>query len=70
MVRGFGVLLAVGIAIAFACALTVGSATLVISGRRGPDVRRGQSSDSAAGVLATGTHPPARRAGRALRESI
>jgi uncharacterized protein len=32
MVRGFGVLLAVGIAIAFVCALTVGSAALVVSG--------------------------------------
>ncbi len=35
MVRGFGVLLAVGIVIAFACALTAGSAGLVVSGRRG-----------------------------------
>jgi hydrophobe/amphiphile efflux-3 (HAE3) family protein len=70
MVRGFGVLLAMGIAIAFACALTVGSAALVVSGRRGPDnVPRGQSSDAGAGVVATGTHP-ARRAGRALQESI
>jgi predicted RND superfamily exporter protein len=33
MVRGFGVLLAVGIAVAFVCALTVGSAALVVSGR-------------------------------------
>jgi hydrophobe/amphiphile efflux-3 (HAE3) family protein len=32
MVRGFGLLLAVGIAIAFACALIVGSAALVLSG--------------------------------------
>jgi uncharacterized protein len=32
MVRGFGLLLAVGIAIAFVCALTVGSAALVVSG--------------------------------------
>ena len=35
MVRGFGVLLAVGIAIAFACALTAGSAALVVGARRG-----------------------------------
>jgi hydrophobe/amphiphile efflux-3 (HAE3) family protein len=37
MVRGFGVLLAVGIVIAFVCALTVGSAVLVVTGseRRG-----------------------------------
>jgi hypothetical protein len=32
MVRGFGLLLALGIAIAFACALIVGSAALVLSG--------------------------------------
>ncbi len=32
MVRGFGLLLAVGITIAFACALVVGSAALVLSG--------------------------------------
>ncbi len=32
MVRGFGVLLAVGIAIAFACALTAGSAAFVVTG--------------------------------------
>jgi uncharacterized protein len=71
MVRGFGVLLAVGIAIAFACALTVGSAALAVSGRRGPDsVPRGQSSDAGAGVVARGTQPAARRAGRALPESI
>ncbi len=71
MVRGFGVLLAVGIAIAFACALTVGSAALVVSGRRGPDsVLRGQSSNSAAGALSSSAHPAARRAGRALPESI
>ncbi|MGA8364291.1 MAG: MMPL family transporter [Solirubrobacteraceae bacterium] len=71
MVRGFGVLLAVGIAIAFVCALTVGSAALVVAGRRGPDsVLQGQSSDSAGGTLASGTHPTARRAVRALPESI
>ncbi len=34
MVRGFGLLLAVGIAIAFVCALIVGSAALVLSGPR------------------------------------
>ncbi len=33
MVRGFGVLLAVGIAIAFVCALSAGSAALVVIGR-------------------------------------
>ncbi len=34
MVRGFGVLLVVGVVIAFLCALTVGSATLVLADRR------------------------------------
>lgn len=34
MVRGFGVLLVVGIAIAFACALTAGSAALALTGKR------------------------------------
>ncbi len=36
MVRGFGVLLAVGIVIAFVCALTVGSAALVVSAGDAP----------------------------------
>jgi uncharacterized protein len=35
MVRGFGVLLVVGVAIAFLCALTAGSAALVLAGRGG-----------------------------------
>jgi uncharacterized protein len=49
MVRGFGLLLAVGVVIAFLCALTAGSATLVLAerraiarsgtGRRGPGPR-------------------------------
>lgn len=43
MVRGFGALLAVGIAIAFVCALTVGSAALVVAGGDGA---RGASSAS------------------------
>jgi uncharacterized protein len=34
MVRGFGLLLAVGVMIAFVCALTAGSATLVLAERR------------------------------------
>jgi len=34
MVRGFGLLLAVGVVIAFLCALTAGSATLVLAERR------------------------------------
>jgi uncharacterized protein len=35
MVRGFGVLLVVGVALAFVCALTVGSAAIVLGGREG-----------------------------------
>ena len=35
MVRGFGLLLGVGVVIAFLCALTVGSAMLVLAGRGG-----------------------------------
>jgi predicted RND superfamily exporter protein len=35
MVRGFGVLLAVGVGIAFVCALSAGSAALVLAGRGG-----------------------------------
>jgi uncharacterized protein len=35
-VRGFGLLLVVGIAVAFICALTVGSAVLALGGQRGP----------------------------------
>ena len=71
MVRGFGVLLAAGIAIAFACALTVGSAALVVSGRRGsgsfPDGRSGGSMD---GVMSSGMpSPTVRLGGRALTES-
>jgi uncharacterized protein len=34
MVRGFGLLLVVGVALAFLCALTAGSAALVLAGRR------------------------------------
>jgi hydrophobe/amphiphile efflux-3 (HAE3) family protein len=44
MVRGFGVVLAVGIGIAFTCALTAGSAALVLASRRGVAVETGSSS--------------------------
>lgn len=70
MVRGFGVLLAVGIAIAFACALIVGSAALVLSPAGAP----GGARRAHAGVPATGAHSraglraPVRRAGRAASE--
>jgi hypothetical protein len=39
MVRGFGVLLVVGVAIAFLCALTLGTAVLTLVGRREHPVR-------------------------------
>jgi hydrophobe/amphiphile efflux-3 (HAE3) family protein len=84
MVRGFGVLLAVGIAIAFVCALIVGSAALVVDGRRGAEGSpSGSSSDSApaparAGVLsgarpgAVGRRPrwPTQLARRGMRELL
>ena len=38
MVRGFGLLLVLGVALAFLCALTAGSAVLVLAGRRGEGV--------------------------------
>ena len=37
MVRGFGVLLVVGVALAFVCALTAGSAAMALAGRGGSD---------------------------------
>ena len=46
MVRGFGMLLAVGVAIAFVCALTVGSAALVVVGPGGPGGSRVGSGGS------------------------
>jgi hydrophobe/amphiphile efflux-3 (HAE3) family protein len=72
MVRGFGVLLAVGIAIAFACALTVGAAALVLCGRRGSgSVPDGRSGGSADGAVSSGMRSPTvRLEGRALTESI
>jgi uncharacterized protein len=42
MVGGFGVLLAIGIAIAFACALTAGSALLVVAGGRSAEAVGGE----------------------------
>jgi uncharacterized protein len=47
MVRGFGLLLVVGVALAFVCALTAGSAVLVLAGRRS---RMGVGSGGARGV--------------------
>jgi hydrophobe/amphiphile efflux-3 (HAE3) family protein len=63
MVRGFGVLLAVGIAIAFVCALTVGSAALVVAGHRSGSHRDGGSRDSAGAAASSGTRSAAIRPG-------
>jgi uncharacterized protein len=43
MVRGFGLLLVVGVAIAFLCALTAGSAALVLANRVSPRARGGHA---------------------------
>ncbi|HTD57441.1 MAG TPA: MMPL family transporter, partial [Solirubrobacteraceae bacterium] len=43
MVRGFGLLLVLGVALAFVCALTAGSAVLVLADRTAPRVRVGQA---------------------------
>ncbi len=51
MVRGFGILLAIGIAVAFLCALTLGSAAMVIAGRPS-GAARGTPSSLAAVVVA------------------
>jgi hydrophobe/amphiphile efflux-3 (HAE3) family protein len=48
MVRGFGLLLAVGIVFAFMCALMVGSAALVLAGRRGSETQPGGPSGGSA----------------------
>lgn len=42
MVRGFGLLLVIGVALAFLCALTAGSAALVLAERRATRVRVGK----------------------------
>jgi hydrophobe/amphiphile efflux-3 (HAE3) family protein len=61
MVRGFGVLLVVGVAIALLCALTVGAAAISLSapGAPGPPARR-------TGALAAGPLAPAWRGAREL----
>jgi predicted RND superfamily exporter protein len=59
MVRGFGVLLVVGVVIAFLCALTVGSATLVLADLRSA---RGGRTRSGAGAPTPGGSVAARGA--------
>jgi hydrophobe/amphiphile efflux-3 (HAE3) family protein len=76
MVRGFGVLLVVGIAVAFACALTAGSAALVLADRDGGAL--GAALRGARDILAAGaaraTHGirrlPVRRPRRARVPSV
>ncbi len=46
MVRGFGVLLVVGVAVAFVCALTVGTAALTLAAQRGPVHAEGWLADA------------------------
>jgi uncharacterized protein len=60
MVRGFGLLLVLGVALAFICALTAGSAVLVFAGRRRTGGRLGVESK----ILA----PPRARVGGRLGE--
>jgi hydrophobe/amphiphile efflux-3 (HAE3) family protein len=78
MVRGFGVLLVLGVAIALALALTGGTAALVtLGGRRGGGGPLGRSARGAAELLAVGGRPlgwlegPVRRlGGRVLRVAV
>jgi hydrophobe/amphiphile efflux-3 (HAE3) family protein len=63
MVRGFGLLLVVGVAIAFLCALTAGSAALVLAGRAGARTGAGDASVGPGGRrfgLKNRVLPPAR----------
>ena len=63
MVRGFGLLLIVGIGIALACALTAGSAAMVLAGRR----RSARALEPA--VFRTSSAPSARGAGEILDDA-
>ena len=63
MVRGFGLLLVVGVVIAFLCALTVGSAALVLADRRslvGAGGMRGDGGRGRTHAHARTRHVPAR----------
>jgi hydrophobe/amphiphile efflux-3 (HAE3) family protein len=81
MVRGFGLLLVVGIVLAFACALTAGSAALALSSRRAPrrEARRMPAAVTGAGqlvgdgarvVLAASLRRPGRVVGVALALAV
>jgi predicted RND superfamily exporter protein len=62
MVRGFGLLLVVGVALSFLCALTAGSAAMVLAARRGgaggPSAGAGAGSVRSGGVRGTGVGSP------------
>jgi hydrophobe/amphiphile efflux-3 (HAE3) family protein len=72
MVQGFGLLLAMGIVVAFACALTVGSAALVVSGRRAAarSTEAGSSGSPGEGAAQGTRHTADRRGGSAPAELI
>ena len=56
MVRGFGILLVIGIAVAFLCAVSAGAAALVLAGQRGPwegVLARRRGSPAAGAVIAS-----------------
>jgi uncharacterized protein len=58
MVRGFGLLLVVGLGLAFVCALTVGSAALVLTARRGKRRSGGTGAHGAAEELGAAESRP------------
>ncbi len=68
MVRGFGLVLVVGIALAFACALTAGSAALALGSRRSPlpGSRIAREAGATLGAAALGAGEILAAAGRAL----
>ncbi len=61
MVRGFGVLLIVGIAIAFLCAFTLGAAALVLVGQRRPAPGDGWLAEAWGGARELVRHNPLSR---------
>jgi uncharacterized protein len=77
MVRGFGLLLIVGIAVALVCALTAGSAALVLAGRRRAPRRGlpelgviGASARGAGEIVGEGRAAVSSRLGRVARGAV
>ena len=72
MVRGFGVLLVVGVGVAFAVTLTGGTAALVLLGRRARSGPLARSARGAGELLGTAARPLARLGPRSarLREGV